>query len=145
MPYVYNLHMDALSQNSREMSARLLARQVAARETDDSFIVMGDFNMELDNPGMEYLQHIGGKTPYPKMVDAWRSLNPGRESKTTKGFAGMFGGSHLDHIPICETAQALEVKIDRRKIDGRYPSDHFPVIAKILLEPAPTQRFSFGG
>jgi hypothetical protein len=29
--------------------------------------------------------------------------------------------------------QALEVEIDRHCVNNRYPSDHFPVIAKILL------------
>ncbi len=144
--YVYNVHMAAFSDNAREKSVQLLAKKVAARKTDDPFIVMGDFNMELDEPGMLYLQQIGVTTPYPKMVDAWVSLNP-RQKKpdTTKGLFGMFGGSQFDHIPICETARALEVKIGRRKVAGRYPSDHFPVIAKILLEPNVAPPLSYGG
>ena len=144
--YIYNVHMAAFSDNAREKSAQLLARKVAARKTKDPFIVMGDFNMELDEPGMLYLQQIGVRTPYPKMVDAWRSLHPGlKKPDTTKGLLGMFGGSQFDHIPICETARALEVKIDSRKVHGRYPSDHFPVIAKILLEPLPTRNLSYDG
>jgi len=144
--YVYNVHMAAFSDNARERSAQLLAKQVAARKTKEPFIVMGDFNMELDESGMLYLQQIGIRTPYPKMVDAWVSLNSGQiKPDTTKGLFGMFGGAQFDHIPICETARALEVKIDRRKVDGRYPSDHFPVIAKILLEAPTTRSLSYDG
>ncbi len=132
--YVYNLHLDAFSQNSREKSVRLLARQVAERKTQAPFIVMGDFNMPLHNPAMMYLLKFGYQTPYPKMVDAWLSVNPDRsESSTWQKFGGRLLGPNIDHIQICEDARALEVTIDSRKVNGRYASDHFPVIAKILL------------
>ena len=132
--YAYNLHLDNLSQNSREKSVELLAKQVAARKTKDPFIVMGDFNMKLDNPAMKYLQKIGYRTPYPRMVDAWQSVHPGQSCRgTCHSFRDRISGPKIDHIPISENARALEVKIDRREVNGRYPSDHFPVIAKILL------------
>jgi endonuclease/exonuclease/phosphatase family metal-dependent hydrolase len=132
--YVYNLHLDNLSQRSRRKSVQLLAKRVGARKTDDPFIVMGDFNMELDNPAMQYLQQIG----YPKMVDSWQSVHPGerRGTGTRHGFRGGVSGPKIDHIPISESARALEVSIDRRRVNGRYPSDHFPVIAKIFLGSA---------
>ena len=132
--YVYNLHLDHWSQNSRQKSVRLLASRIAARKTRDPFIVMGDFNMELDNPAMMYLQKIGHNTPYPKMVDAWLSVHPGKKSIGTRhNFRGRSTGPKIDHIPISENIQALEVKIDRYALDGRYPSDHFPVIATVQL------------
>lgn len=133
--YVYNVHLDNLSQNSREKSVQLLARQVAARGTSDPFIVMGDFNMELDNPAMRYLQKQGVQTPYPRMVDAWSSVHADKPSLGTRhGFGGKTSGPAIDHIPVSENVLALDISIDRRHADnGRYPSDHFPVIARILL------------
>jgi endonuclease/exonuclease/phosphatase family metal-dependent hydrolase len=133
--YVYNLHLDAFSQNSRQKSVRLLAQQVAARKTNDPFIVMGDFNMALHNPAMMYLLKFGYDTPYPKMVDAWLSVHPYKsETSTRQSFGGRLLGPKIDHIPISENIRALEVKIDDREVNGRYPSDHFPVVAKILLK-----------
>jgi len=136
--YVYNLHLDNLSQKSRRKSVKLLAKQVGGRKTDDPFIVMGDFNMELDNPAMQYLQKPGSANPHPKMVDSWQSLHPGKRRGigTRHGFRGGVSGPRIDHIPISESARALEVNIDRRRVNGRYPSDHFPVIAKIFLDSA---------
>jgi endonuclease/exonuclease/phosphatase family metal-dependent hydrolase len=128
--YVYNVHLACFSQNSREKSVQLLARRVALRKKSDPFIVTGDFNMGLDNSAMQYLQKNGYNTPYPKMVDAWQSVHSDKEySGTYKSQKG----PKLDHIPISENLLALDVKIDQRKENGRYPSDHFPVIAKILL------------
>lgn len=130
--YVYNLHLDNWSQNSREKSVRLLASRIATRKTEDPFIVMGDFNMELDNPAMMYLQNIGQQSPYPLMVDAWESVNSGKSSGGTyHKFSGRASCPKIDHIPISENIQALYVKIDRHSLNGRYPSDHFPVIATI--------------
>jgi len=112
--YVYNVHLSVFSQNAREKSAELLAEQIAARKTADPFIVMGDFNMTLDNSAMAYLQNAG-------MTDALRSASPEASE------------DQIDHIPVSAGVKVLDAYIDRRKIDGERPSDHFPVIAKLFL------------
>ena len=133
--YVYNVHLSNMSQNSRELSTRMLAGRIAARKTRDPFIVMGDFNMELSNPAMRYLQNYASQTPYPRMFDAWSSVHFRERSIGTRhGFRGRTSGPMIDHIPVCENTIPLEVTIDQRQYDGKYPSDHFPVIAKILFK-----------
>ena len=133
--YVYNLHLDCWSQNSRRKSVRLLADRIVARKNQDPFIVMGDFNMEMDNPGMMYLHKIGYQTPYPKMTNAWLSVHPGKTTDigTRHNFRGRSKGPKIDHITTSQNTQAFDVNIDRRKLAGRYPSDHFPVIATIRV------------
>lgn len=54
--YVYNVHLDNWSQHSRKKSVQLLAKKIAERDTRDPFILMGDFNMKIDNPAMKYLE-----------------------------------------------------------------------------------------
>lgn len=136
--YVYNVHLDVLSQNSRKKSVELLAKRIAVRKTRDPFIVMGDFNMGLDNPAMVYLQNADSKTPYPRMLDAWRSIaSDSANAGTHHNFHGKASGSKIDHIPLSDDIQALAVEIDRRCVNNRYPSDHFPVIAKILFMASP--------
>ncbi len=137
--YVYNVHLDNLSQNSRKKSVELLARRVGTRAGSDPFIVMGDFNMELDNPAMIYLCKNGR----PCMTDAWESVHGTAKTKgtgTRHGFRGGISGPKIDHIPLCQDVLALDVKIDRRSRNGRYPSDHFPVVASILLPSSGQQR-----
>lgn len=139
--YVYNVHFDVFSQDSRQKSAELLARRIADRKTAEPFFVMGDFNMGLDNPAMVYLQNLNSQTPYPKMQSAWQSLYPGRPCGGTRhSFRGGTSGPKIDHIPVGEGAQALGVEIDRRNVNGRYPSDHFPVIARIDLRNQSKER-----
>lgn len=132
--YVYNLHLDNWSQKSREKSVRLLASKIANRKIQEPFIVMGDFNMELDNPAMLYLQKIAN----PLILDAWQSMHTGDSNiGTYHKFSGRVACPKIDHIRISENAKALYVEIDRYELDGRYPSDHFPIIATIRI---PTKK-----
>jgi endonuclease/exonuclease/phosphatase family metal-dependent hydrolase len=124
--YIYNTHLACLSQNSRAKSVRLLAKQIAARKTADPYIIMGDFNMKLTNPAMAFLEQIG-------LIDAWRLVHPDKPDVSTCNFGTWAKGPQLDHIQFDSQTKAVEVTIDDRKIKGRYPSDHFPVIAKIIL------------
>ena len=121
--YVYNVHLAVFSQNSRNKSMELLAKRIAARKSDCPFIVIGDFNMKSNNPAMKHLHSAG-------MVDAWQSAHSRRPVFATKSLSS---GPKLDHISLSDGVVAVEAKVDRRKINGRRPSDHFPVIAKIRI------------
>lgn len=131
--YVYNVHLDHRSQNSREKSVRLLATKIAGRRTRDPFIILGDFNMERNNSAMVYLNRVGSQNPLVRSNDAWQWIHPNQSIGTRHGFGGSISGPQIDHIRISPKLQALDVRIDARQRNGRYPSDHFPVIAKLLL------------
>ena len=130
--YVYNTHLACLSQNSRSKSVRLLVKEIAARKTTDPYIIIGDFNMRLTNPAMEFLLESSPQNPSP-VVDAWLSVHPDQPDMSTCNFGNWAKGPQLDHIQLGSKTKAVKVNIDDRKINGRYPSDHFPVIAKIML------------
>ena len=132
--YVYNTHLDSISQNSREKSVRLLASQIAARKTEAPFVIIGDFNMKLMNPAMEFLLERSRQNRFP-VVDAWLSMHPDNPHESTCNFGSWATGPQLDHIQLGSNAKPLAVEIDDRKVEGRYPSDHFPVIAQITIRP----------
>ena len=131
--YVYNLHLDHRSQNSREKSAQLLAKKISRRKARDPYIVMGDFNMAMDNPGMKYLVKDGVDTPYPRLTSAWMRMHPEDNLKTGHAFKGGTSGKAIDHILVEEKTIVLKANIDQRPIDGKYPSDHYPVTATVKL------------
>ena len=125
--YVYNLHLDHKSQSSRQYSMNLLAKEIAKREHPDPVIVIGDFNMDTNNPAMAAFGENGDQTRY---IDVWQYLHPEQPRITTyHAFGAEPAGPCLDHILIDETIEIIEVAIDARNFSGRYPSDHFPVIA----------------
>jgi len=124
--YVYNLHLDHKSQNSRQFSVNLLAREIVKRKHREPVIVMGDFNMGTDNPAMASLQGM--------MADVWQSLHPGQPGITTyHAFGEQSEGPCIDHIFIDDASEIIEVAIDARTFNRRYPSDHFPIIAYLRI------------
>jgi endonuclease/exonuclease/phosphatase family metal-dependent hydrolase len=131
--YVFNTHFDHQSQPSRVKSAELLARQIADRDPKDPVIVTGDLNAGEDNPTIRYLKGEVGESPVT-LVDTFRTLHAdATEAGTFNGFHGLATGPKIDYI-VTEpgtTVRAARILHDNR--DGRYPSDHFPVTAEIVL------------
>ena len=129
--FLYNVHLDHESQPSRERSTRLLRERVEARSfRADPVVITGDFNVGEQNPALATL--IG---PF---VDTFRVVRP--TEKPAGSFTGFkFGsvdGEKIDYVLAQPRTEVLSADIVRFSRDGRYPSDHFPVVARIrLMEP----------
>ena len=146
--YHYNLHLDHISQPSREKSVVLLAERIRNRKNSDPLVVTGDFNAGENNQAILFLK---GKTTVPgkdnanvenpiPMVDTFRVLHPdANDVGTFNGFKGDCTGDKIDFVLTTSDVQALDAQIIRDNVDGRYPSDHFPVTARIRL-PATSGR-----
>jgi endonuclease/exonuclease/phosphatase family metal-dependent hydrolase len=143
--YVFNLHLDHVSQPSREKSAVLLAQRVHHRKYKDPFVVTGDFNTGENNPVVKYLKcktSLSGadgresNNPVP-MVDTFRVLHPdAKDVRTAHGFRGNRKGNKIDYVFTPPGVEVLEAQILYDNVDGRYPSDHFPVTARLRLPAA---------
>jgi len=140
--YIYNVHLDHQSQPSREKSAALLAERIGQRKHKDPFVVTGDFNAGENNPAILYLKAKtalddgkGGKSENPvSLVDTFRVLHPdANEVGTFNQFRGLRSGDKIDYIFTTPEEKVLKTAILHDNVDGRYPSDHFPVIATIIL------------
>ncbi|HZW10488.1 MAG TPA: endonuclease/exonuclease/phosphatase family protein [Phycisphaerales bacterium] len=146
--YVFNCHLDHKSQPSRERGAELIAARIGARaHTDEPVVLMGDFNAGEGNGAMRYLRGELPRAsdaaawpghepaPSPRLIDTFRAFHPdAREVGTFTGFrVGAINGEKIDHILAGGGAQVVEAGIDRTSRGGRYPSDHFPVWARLTL------------
>ncbi len=135
--WVYNAHLDHVSQLAREKGVELVARRIAERGEDGPFVLMGDFNAGEDNAVVKYLTGagmIGGAKVGVVMVDTFRVIQPDAEEVGTfNGFAGKSDGAKIDFIFTQAGTEVLDAAIVRDNVDGRYASDHFAVTAKIKL------------
>jgi endonuclease/exonuclease/phosphatase family metal-dependent hydrolase len=134
----YNVHLDHLSQPSRERSSALLAERTAARRIPtEPVIVTGDFNAGETNPAVTRLTapQSGVEAPF---VDSFRVRHP--DESTVGTFTGFkFGqttGDKIDYVLVQPGTEVLSAGIIRTSRNDRYPSDHFPVIASIVLRPS---------
>jgi len=139
--YLYNLHLDHQSQMSRERAVELLARKMAERSVPDRVMVTGDFNADERNRAIRYLK---GESPRaslrtessptpPGLRDSWRVLHPeALDFNTFNGFSDTPGRGKIDYVLVDDGWQVIEAGIVRTSREGRYPSDHFPVTARLV-------------
>ncbi len=138
--WVFNAHLDHRSQPSRERSAALIARRIADRAYPDEPVVLtGDFNAGEASTAIAYLRGEadvdGARTPAP-LVDSFRVAHPDATDVGT--FCGFdpknTGGDKIDYVFVQPGASVIDAAIVRDAVpgeDGRAPSDHFPVTARL--------------
>jgi endonuclease/exonuclease/phosphatase family metal-dependent hydrolase len=129
----YNLHLDHESQPSREKSTGLLRQRIEARRfPSEPVVVTGDFNVGEGNAALVTLVGTTGT-----FVDTFRVLHPGeREVGTFTAFKpGATTGDKIDYILVQPATRVLAATIIRTSQGGHYPSDHFPVSARIAFTP----------
>jgi endonuclease/exonuclease/phosphatase family metal-dependent hydrolase len=132
--YHFNLHLDHQSQPSRERSTVLLRGRIDTRGTPDPVIVTGDFNVGESNPALATLTVPGG-TGAPAFLDTFRVLHAGvKNAGTFSGFKfGTEGADKIDYVLVQPGTEVMSAEIVRFSRNNRYPSDHFPVTARVRL------------
>lgn len=129
--YVFNVHLDHESQESRERSADLLLARIGSQQRPEPVIITGDFNAGEGNPAMRRL-YAGGGGGGPSFRDTFRVVHPdASDVGTFHGFEGSAGGAKIDAVLVSDTWEVESASIIRKGRDGRYPSDHFPVMAVV--------------
>ena len=140
--YHYNLHLDHESQMSRERSVELLAARIHDRSDPAPVIVTGDFNAAEGNRAIRYLKGASPRaslrtesSPSPPILrDTFRVLYPDREEVGTfNGFGDTTSRGKIDYVLTDERWQVIGAQIVRTSREGRYPSDHFPVTARLAI------------
>lgn len=120
-----NTHFDLMPQAILD-SARLLrgwAERTAARLP---LVITGDFN--AGKTSAAYAMLAGGAT----LADAWRRANPaGGDETTYHDFGRPEAAAAIDWVLASPALAVAAAQIDRARPDGRYPSDHDPVVVAL--------------
>lgn len=124
--YMFNVHLDHESQPSREKSAELLIKRI--KEKTLPTILTGDFNCGDENTAVKTIISSG-------LIDTFRKLHKKKSDEGTfHAFKGETGGDKIDFIFISKDFVAKKSEIVHKSFNGKYPSDHFPVVAEIKLK-----------
>jgi endonuclease/exonuclease/phosphatase family metal-dependent hydrolase len=91
--------------------------------------LMGDFN---SGPKDAAVQLVRNSTS-PMLVNSFTLLNhePGQ---TFHNFQGGELGDPIDYIFVSENVGLRNIAVIRDNQNGKYPSDHYPVIASIFMK-----------
>ena len=134
--YVFNTHFDHRAQIARVNSAKLIRERITDRATNDPVILTGDMNAGEDNPAIAILKAKDGPCP---LADTFRVLYADAKQAGTGngGYKGRVDGAKIDYVMVSPGIETLEASIDQEPRDGRYPSDHYPVIATVrIIKPS---------
>ncbi len=134
--YFWNTHLDHAVQPAREKAAQLIRTRVEALKTRLPVLLVGDFNAVAGaNRTYDILVREGG------FADTWELARERRNAdfNTFNGFApARRGGERIDWILLRGEADIEWTEIVVMDRDGQYPSDHFPVAARLRWRnPAP--------
>ena len=129
--YHFNLHLDHQSQPSRERSTVLLRGRIDTRTFPDPVIVTGDFNVGETNPALATLTGGSGAP----LMDTFRVVHADvKDAGTFSDFKfGFHGTDKIDYVLVQPGTEVMAAEIVRFSRNNRYPSDHFPVTARVRL------------
>lgn len=94
----------------------------------------GDFNVGETNPALVPL--VGTATAPGRFVDTFRVMAPAAtEAGTFTAFdPARTTGDKIDYVLVPRGTEVLGAAIVRTARNGRLPSDHFPVTARVRLK-----------
>lgn len=123
-----NTHLDHLKEETRLGQVNVLSSEVRRFWNPlDHLVIMGDFN---DHPLSAVRKHLEEEF---ELQDTWRLFHP-REESSHHPFSGEEpNGNRIDWILVDKRMKVSESHLDKINRDGKYPTDHFPVIAKVSL------------
>ncbi|MEO1255643.1 MAG: endonuclease/exonuclease/phosphatase family protein, partial [Bacteroidota bacterium] len=124
--YVFNTHFDHVGREARKHALNMITQKIEELASFNSAILLGDFNLEPDTEPINTLVD----TPMDDTFD---------KAKARFGSFGTFNGfdyakipnRRIDYVFVSPDFAVLSYSTASHIIDGRYLSDHFPVIVTL--------------
>jgi endonuclease/exonuclease/phosphatase family metal-dependent hydrolase len=123
--FVFNTHFDHVGEEARRQSARLIIKAVNEISGNARTILMGDLNTAPESSPIREItlqdSFLGAEIVYG-------------EEGTFSGFdVSRVPDRRIDYVFVSDDAQVMKYSTDSRLVDGRYISDHFPVIVYLTF------------
>jgi len=127
--FFFSVHFDHEGVEARRQSGRLMVRKIKEIAQSAPVVCVGDLNSTPDTEQVKTLQSAFG--------DAYL-----RTQKPAYGPVGTFNGfklnaplaDRIDYIFVSPSSTVLDYAVLTDSLRGHYPSDHFPVIAEVVLK-----------
>jgi len=121
-----NTHFDFDAEVQRQ-SAHLIIHRMSELAEADITVLMGDFNAVPGSPCHQVLTRGEGdvRNGFSGFRQVFHPPYPG----THHGFSGRRDGEHIDWILYRGAVSAIRSRVVQESFKGRYPSDHFPLLA----------------
>ncbi len=126
--YVFNTHFDHRGVQARNESAQLILEKIEEINTSDLPVILtGDFNVGQETDAYKLLKSAPGMKDTFDAADLVYANNG-----TTNSFDTSTSTERIiDHIFVSDEISVKKFGVLTDTYHGRYPSDHFPVMAVI--------------
>ena len=128
--FFFSVHFDHIGKKARVESSKLLMSRIKQIAGDMPVVCVGDFNGTPDSEHIKMLKDGG------VLLDSReKSLTPpyGTEGTTSRFDVNDPQESRIDYIFVTPNVSVLKYGTLNEAQHRRYPSDHFPIMAKLNL------------
>ena len=127
--YVFNVHYDHQGVTARRESSKLILKKISEIAGNHPVLLTGDFN---GNRESEWYQHLAKSDI---LTDVYTRVKfPYANNSSANGFRIPRGNAVIDHIFMTKQFNASRWGILTDTYFGKFPSDHFPVLAEVELQ-----------
>lgn len=139
--HIYNTHLDHISYFARLEGLKLILREILDSQKQygqQPVVLMGDFNATPGSRTLRRWQQYMESDPDIASLDNSYNLllgTPQTLGRSYHGFRGAVEGHPIDYIFTSKSLCPQAVEIHRSAYSSRFPSDHYPVVAELVLTP----------
>jgi endonuclease/exonuclease/phosphatase family metal-dependent hydrolase len=128
-----NTHFDHVGEQARQESARLIRRRIAALADGMPVLVTGDLNADPASGPYRILTRDTIADATPPFRDALVASRDGHYGPTSTwtAFRAIEPGRRIDYVLVSPEVRVLKHAVLPDSWDGRFPSDHLPVVAAV--------------
>lgn len=130
---ICNSHLDCFFPKAREYGLQVLMEVIEReqKKEDLPIILMGDFNAIPDSKLI--MDITKGRFSDKKLIPVQDKNKDLYNEATRHNFKNKQNGVHIDYIFISEEIEVITAEIVKYNIKGKYPSDHYPLMAEIKI------------
>ena len=130
---IYNTHLDCLFPMAREYGIKKITEYMEEQYKKDNLpvVLMGDFNATPDSKVIRSFR--GGEYTSQKFIAVQEINKEIYKESTMNWFKGKETGMHIDYVFVSEGFKIKSAEIIKYNRGGKYPSDHYPIMADIEI------------
>ncbi|WP_343253083.1 endonuclease/exonuclease/phosphatase family protein [Ligaoa zhengdingensis] len=137
---VFNTHFDHICGMARVLGVNIILRTMSelSREKPMPTILMGDMNAKPNSKPIRILRenrhsydNVHLNDVYAHCKDQIKNTHHGFHSQGL--LSRLIDRAPIDYIFVSDEFTILDAYVDRTNENGRFPSDHFPIVATLAL------------
>lgn len=126
-----NTHFD-FKETVQTASAKVILNRLSLVTPSVPTVLMGDFNASPDAPCHQTFTDCSDESD-TALASGFRNAFEAPYPATHHGFSGARIGDHIDWILYRGGLSLKRSRVIHDRINGKYPSDHFPLLAEFLM------------